>query len=287
MERQELGAALRRLRESTDPASVGLTAVDLPGGTRRVRGLRREELGDLAGLSADYVRRLEQGRSHPSAAVVRAIARALKVGRGEYEHLSALAGHAAADGVVPADLGPGATRLLERFADTPVIVSDAATNLVAVNRAFTALEHWQPTGHRFDHNLAWRAFVEPFDAFKQSEADAFDHEAVLVTQLRTSVLRYPADSALAELVDELRTRSRVFDAAWRHPRAVAAFESSATITQSDGGSVDLVGNLVAVPGDDLAAVLLTAAPGSPDETRLAELVGAASGPSVVRVPQPA
>jgi hypothetical protein len=78
-------------------------------------------------------------------------------------------------------------------------------------------------------------------------------------------------------------RSRAFDTVWRHPRAVAAYESSATITQSDGGSVTLVGSLVAVPGDDLAAVMLTAAPGSPDEDRLAEVVGAASGPAVVRV----
>ena len=77
MARNDLGAAVRRLRESTEPAALGL-----PVGRRRVRGLRREELAELAGVSADYVRRLEQGRSHPSAGVVRAIARALRVGRG-------------------------------------------------------------------------------------------------------------------------------------------------------------------------------------------------------------
>jgi transcriptional regulator with XRE-family HTH domain len=76
-----LGVALRELRERTEPAAVGLPA----GGRRRTRGLRREELAELAGVSADYVRRLEQGRGHPSVGVVNAVARALRLERAEYE----------------------------------------------------------------------------------------------------------------------------------------------------------------------------------------------------------
>ncbi|WP_344647780.1 helix-turn-helix transcriptional regulator [Cryptosporangium japonicum] len=277
---QEFGAAVRQLRESTAPASVGL-----PVGDRRVPGLRREELADLAGMSADYVRRLEQGRSHPSAGVVNAIARALKVGRAEYERLCALAGYAAADGQVPNEVGPGATRLLERFADTPMFISDAAMNLVAVNSAFLALEHWTLTGDPWDWNVAWRTFCDPFDQFQQSDADASDHESILVAQLRSTLLRYPTDASLASLVDELRTHSRRFDALWRTPRPVAAYESSAAFEHPDGHSVTLVGSLLAVPGDDLTALLLTAAPGSADAARLAEVVGAAEGPAVVRVGQ--
>jgi transcriptional regulator with XRE-family HTH domain len=271
---------VRHLRESTAPALVGL-----PAGPRRVPGLRREELGELAGMSADYVRRLEQGRSHPSAGVVRAIARALRVGRADYERLSALAGYAAADGQVPTDLGPGATRLLERFSDTPMIVTDAAMNLVAVNGAFLALEHWDLTGERWDWNVAWRQFCSPFGSFQQSDADAASHEAVLVAQLRAALLRYPADVPLAALVDELRARSRRFDTLWRAPRPVAAYESAATFTQSDGDSLTLVGNLIAIPGDDLTAVMLTAAPGSRDAVRLVEVVGAADGRALVKVGQ--
>jgi len=278
VERSDFGAAVRHLRESTDPAAVGL-----PVGRRRVPGLRREELGELAGMSADYVRRLEQGRSHPSAGVVKAIARALGAGRADYERLSALAGYAAADGQVPTDLGPGATRLLERFSDTPMIVTDAAMNVVAVNSAFLALEHWDLTGERWDWNVAWRSFCRPFTAFQQSDADAASHQTVLVAQLRAALLRYPADAALAALVEDMRSRSRRFDTLWRAPRPVAAYESSATFTQSDGDSVALVGNLIALPGDDLAAVMLTAAPGSRDAARLVELVGAADGRAVVRV----
>ncbi|SDO65834.1 Helix-turn-helix domain-containing protein [Nakamurella panacisegetis] len=253
---------------------------------RRVRGLRREELSELAGMSADYVRRLEQGRSHPSAQVVNALARALRVGRADYERLCALAGYAAAQGQVPTDLGPGATRLLERFSDTPMIVSDAAMNLVAVNSAFMALEHWNLTGDRWEWNLAWRTFCNPFEAFKQSAADATQHEAVLVARLRTSLLRYPTDTSLAALVDDMRSQSRLFDTMWRTPRPVEAYESSARFTQSDGDSVTLVGNLIAIPGDDLAAVMLTAAPGSDDAARLAEVVTASGGPAVIKVGRP-
>jgi transcriptional regulator with XRE-family HTH domain len=276
--RDEFGAAVRHLREGTAPEAVGLRA-----GHRRVRGLRREELGELAGMSADYVRRLEQGRSHPSAGVVNALARALRVGRADYERLCGLAGYAAAEGQVPTDLGPGAARLLERFPDTPMFVSDAAMNLVAVNGAFLALEHWDLTGGRWDWNIAWRTFCAPMDAFKQSASDANDHEAVLVASLKTSALRYPTDASLAELVDDMRHRSRLFDTLWRAPRPVQAYESTATFTRSDGDAVTLVGNLISIPGDDLAALVLTAAPGSSDAARLAEMVGAGGWPAVVRV----
>ena len=278
MDHHEFGAAVRLLRESTAPESVGLAA-----GGRRVRGLRREELGELAGMSADYVRRLEQGRSHPSAGVVKAIARALRVRRADYERLCALAGYAAVGGQVPADLGPGALRLLERFPDTPMFVSDAAMNLIAVNSAFLALEHWSLPGGRWDWNVAWRTFCDPFDGFQQSQTDATDHETILVTQLKSTLLRYPTDASLAELVDELRSRSRVFDTSWRAPRPVEAYESSATFVHPEGNSVALAGSLLAIPGDDLAALMLTATPGSADAARLAEVVAAADGPAVVRV----
>ncbi|MCZ7436004.1 helix-turn-helix domain-containing protein [Micromonospora sp. WMMC241] len=280
MERHEFGVAVRQLRESTPPAAVGL-----PVGRRRTQGLRREELGELAGMSADYVRRLEQGRSHPSAGVVNAIARALRTGRADYERLCALAGYAAADGQVPHEIGPGAMRLLERFTDTPMFVSDAAMNLVAVNSAFLALRHWDLTGDPWEWNIAWRTFCDPFTGFKQSVDDATDHEAILAAQLRSTLLRYPADASLAALVDEMRSRSRLFDTLWRTPRPVAAYESSAAFIHPDAGAVTLVGSLLAVPGDDLAALMLTAAPGSADAARLAEIVGAAGEPAVVRVGQ--
>ncbi|MFI9643124.1 transposase [Micromonospora sp. NPDC051925] len=229
MERHEFGAAVRQLRESTAPAAVGL-----PIGRRRVRGLRREELGELAGMSADYVRRLEQGRSHPSAGVVNAIARALRIERAEYERLCALAGYAAADGQVPSEVGPGAMRLLERFTDTPMFVSDAAMNLVAVNSAFMALGHWELTGDPWEWNVAWRTFCDPFHGFKQSADDATDHEAILAARLRNALHRHdeflrflrtidttvPRNLQIHMIVDNYGTHTHPNVKAWlaKHPR---------------------------------------------------------------------
>jgi MmyB-like transcription regulator ligand binding domain len=158
-------------------------------------------------------------------------------------------------------------RLLERLTDTPMFVSDAAMNVIAVNSAFMALRHWHLTGEPWEWNIAWRTFCDPFSRFQQSAADATDHQTILVARLRGALLRYPADASLAALVDELRSRSRLFDTLWRAPRPVAAYASSATFIHPDGGSVTLLGSLLAIPGDDLAALMLTAAPGSADAAR--------------------
>lgn len=271
---------MRRLREDTDPASLGIRP-----GRRRVRGLRREELAELAGVSADYVRRLEQGRSHPSAGVVNALARALRVGPAEYERLCALAGYAAADGRVPHAAGDAALRLLERLEDTPVFLCDAAWNVVAVNGAWMALHGGAPTGHAWDWNVAWRTFGSALGGISRDAEQAAGFEAALVDRLRTASLRYPADEPLAALVDELRTTSRAFDTWWRTPVGVAAPENRALFRAPDGGEIALDGNLVTLGGGDLSAVILTASPGSVDAARLGEVVGSATGPAVVRVGQ--
>ena len=84
-----LGATIRAWRDRLTPTEVGLPS----GRARRAAGLRREELAELAGVSVDYVVRLEQGRaSTPSAQVVSALARALRLSRPERDHLYRLAG---------------------------------------------------------------------------------------------------------------------------------------------------------------------------------------------------
>ncbi|MTD53801.1 helix-turn-helix domain-containing protein [Amycolatopsis pithecellobii] len=279
----DFGVAVRWLRETTEPAAVGLPAGGASPGGRRARGLRREELAELVGVSADYVRRLEQGRRHPSASVVSAIARALRVGRAEYERLCALAGYAAVDGQVPREAGAAAMRLLDRFGDTPAFLSDAAWNVVAVNGAWMALECGAPAGHARDWNVAWRTFRNALGGISRTEERKAGFQAMLVARLRSTYTRYPADASLAELVDELRSTSRPFDTLWRTPKTVAAYENRAVFRHPDGGEIKLDGNLLEVPGDDLMAVVLTAAPGSADAARLGEIVSVAGKPAVVKV----
>ncbi|MFI5959923.1 helix-turn-helix domain-containing protein [Cryptosporangium sp. NPDC051539] len=269
----DFGAAMRELRERAEPG--------VPETGRRVRGLRREELAERAGVSADYVRRLEQGRSHPSAGVVNAIARALRAGRADYERLCALAGYAPSDGQVPHEPGPAAMRLLERFGDTPAFLCDAAWNAVAVNGAWLALAPGAPTGDARDWNVAWRTFTSPLGGISRSPEHVAGFRALLASRLRSASLRYRADASLAALVDDLRTTSRTFDTLWRTPGAPVTPENRAVF----GGDLALDGNLLAVPGDDLMAVVLTAAPGSPDAARLAERVAHGSR-TAVRVGQP-
>ncbi|GHG37147.1 MULTISPECIES: MmyB family transcriptional regulator [Amycolatopsis] len=276
----DLGAAVRRLRENADPGVAGAAR-----GRRRTRGLRREELADLAGVSADYVRRLEQGRRHPSAGVVTAIAGALRLGRADYERLCALAGYAPVEGRVPREAGPAALRLLERFGGTPAFLADTAWNVVAVNTAWFALQAGGPAGHERDWNVAWRTFRNAPRGISRTDERAAGFRAMLAARLRDTALRYPADTSVAELVDELRTTSRPFDTLWRAPETVTTYENRAVFRHPDGGDIRLDGTLLEVPGDGLMAVVLTAAPGSRDAALLGEVVGAAGPPSVVRVGQ--
>lgn len=277
---QNFGAELRRLRENTEPAAVGL-----PSGARRARGVRREELAELAGVSPDHVRRLEQGRRQPSAAVVNAIARALRAGPAEYERLCALAGYAAVHGQVPNVAGAASMRLLERFADTPVFLCDAAWNVVAVNGAWMALGAGASNEPGRDWNVAWRTFCDAHREISRTDDRAAAFQAMLAARLHSTHLRHPADESLAELVDELRTTSRSFDTLWRAPRAVAAYENQAVFEHPGLGRIALDGTLLDIPGDNLMAVVLTAAPGSADAGRLGEAVSASTTPAVVRVGQ--
>jgi transcriptional regulator with XRE-family HTH domain len=112
----QLGAALRAWRDRLDPATVGFAQ----GSPRRVPGLRRAELATLAGISVEYVVRLEQGRvATPSAQVCSALARALHLSDDEHAHLLRMAGHAADPSRVPRMIPGSLYRIVDQLAATP------------------------------------------------------------------------------------------------------------------------------------------------------------------------
>src|SRR5215470_8862537 len=113
--RTELGAALRAWRDRVRPEEVGLRG----GGRRRSPGLRREELASLAGISVDYLVRLEQGRAtNPSPQVLAALSRALRLTIEERDHLYTIAGQAAPRRTrIPSHVPPTVQRLVDRLAD--------------------------------------------------------------------------------------------------------------------------------------------------------------------------
>src|SRR5215470_7226746 len=131
-----LGTTIRAWRDRLTPAEAGLPV----GRARRAAGLRREELADLAGMSVDYVVRLEQGRATtPSAQVVSALARALRLSRQERDHLYRLAGlQPPLDGMINDHIPPGMQRVLTRLGETPVAVFAADWRLIWWNRS------WEP-----------------------------------------------------------------------------------------------------------------------------------------------
>ncbi|MFH9176661.1 helix-turn-helix transcriptional regulator [Streptomyces albogriseolus] len=159
MEREQLADFLRRRRQAIRPAEVGIA----DGPRRRTRGLRREEVAMLAGMSVDYVVRLEQGRSsQPSAQLLVALARALRLSDDERDHLFHLAGHRPppADGTARMARA-GLVRMLDLLGDTPAAVMSDLGEMLAQNRASLLLmsDH---TGFRGDRRyMIYRWFTEP------------------------------------------------------------------------------------------------------------------------------
>jgi transcriptional regulator with XRE-family HTH domain len=137
MARTEFGQAVRRWRDRVSPEAAGLPF----GGQRRVPGLRREELALLAGMSVDYVTRLEQGRAtNPSEQVIEALARALRLSGAERAHLFRLGGvQPPGPDSVPTYLTPSVQRVLDRMTSTPVAVFDATWTLLLANPPYAAL----------------------------------------------------------------------------------------------------------------------------------------------------
>ncbi len=212
METWEFGRMLRRSRDRVAPATVGVPL----GGRRRAAGLRREELAGLAGISADYLTRLEQGRAtSPSAQVVESLARALRLPDAERDLLHSLAGLAApGPDVVPSRITASVQRLLDRLAHTPVVVYDATWTLLVANAPYDALMGETTTWQGLERNAVWRTVTGlPTRVVATAEHHA-EHEAHLVADLRLTAARYPGDRTLRRLVGELTARSPRFAELW-------------------------------------------------------------------------
>jgi transcriptional regulator with XRE-family HTH domain len=276
-ERNALGTALRGWRERLGPAQVGLAEVGpaevgLAGNRRRrARGLRREELAELAEVSADYLKRLEQGRGRPSAGVVNSLARALRLSRAEYEYFCALAGHPATEtGSVPRRIGPGPQRLLDRLDGTAVCLCDATWTVLAWNASWEALQCGERAAVIDDRerNLAWRLFVGPPGRVRRSPEARARFEATLVADLRAAVLRYPADQDLADLISSLEAASSSFATRWSSGSTTRYQDDRVIIDHPAAGDIAVDCDILTIRDGDLRAVVFTAEPGSADAARL-------------------
>ncbi|MFB8276017.1 helix-turn-helix domain-containing protein [Nocardia colli] len=255
-----LGTVLRERRERTRPEEVGVVG----HGRRRTGGLRREELAELAGVSTDHLKRMEQGRRHPSPGVLNALARALRMSRAEYEHLCTLAGYAPVEGQVPRQLSNSARRLVDRIESTPVCVLDATWTALGWNRAWEALACGAPSLHPREGNIAWRVFVGQDHRVTRSPDDNARFRRLLVAELRAASTRYPADEGLASLTADLRHASAEFAELWASTPTAGLHDSRMLLPHEDLGQIALDCDTIHIPDGDLRAVVFTADPGSAD-----------------------
>ena len=204
-ESNALGDYLRARRGQIRPEDVGLVA----GARRRVQGLRREELAILAGISAEYYLRLEQGRdTHPSAQILDALAQALRLDIKATEYLHQLASTGTRHGPPSAEVAvDGTDELIEQFL-MPAIVVSRCLDVLAANSIARALTPSFVPGQNY---LRWR-LLEP--AARDFFVDWDEATDVAVSGLREAAGSDPADPRLLSLVDELSAASERFRELW-------------------------------------------------------------------------
>ena len=206
-----LGDFLRARREALTPHDVGLPE----HGRRRVKGLRREEVAILAGVSSDYYMRLEQGReSSPSAQVVEAVARALKLDAATTDHLWLLVRPAEARAWLGTGRPPVSAQLrqlMDSWSDTPAFVVGPALDVLAGNAMADALH----AGFTPADNLARMVFLDPAGREFYRQWDRAAHSCV--AEIRAAYGHDPGNARIAEVVAALSERSPEFAELWaRH-----------------------------------------------------------------------
>ncbi|MCW2875906.1 MAG: hypothetical protein JWQ95_6 [Sphaerisporangium sp.] len=267
MDRLELALVLKAARARIVPEEVGLST----GPRRRVVGLRREEVAQLAGLSVDYVVRLEQGRGpQPSAQVLTALTQALRLETDERDQVFRLAGSAPPlAGRVEMSIGPSVLRLLQRLTDLPALVLSAKSDVLAQNPMAAALlgdlSRW-PGRQR---NIIWQRLLGTGGArvaLSPKEDEATAQQAV--GSLRTALSRYPHDPDLRSLVDELLAGNERFRSMWEEGRSTVWRSTHKTINHPDFGPLVLDCDTLLLPDTDQSMIVYSAAAGTREASAL-------------------
>ncbi|GAA4238939.1 helix-turn-helix transcriptional regulator [Actinomadura meridiana] len=271
MDRRELADFLRRSRERLRPHEVGLAA----GPRRRTPGLRREEVSQLAGMSADYYMRLEQARSpQPSTQLLGALARALRLTSDERDHLYVLAGHRPPAGPFAGEhVRPGLLYLLDRLRDVPAQIIGDLGDVLAQNAMSEALFGCMCTVAPGDRNIVWRWFTDPFVRAGYPPEEHDHYSRVHVADLRAAVGRRGNDAASSALVGRLRRASDEFATLWDRHEVAVRRTSRMKVLHPEVGAIEFDAETLLTPAEDQCLVVFTPPPGSPTIEAL-ELLGA-------------
>ena len=256
-----LGEYLRARRELVDPKDVGLRVA----GVRRTPGLRREEVATLAGISADYYLRLEQGRDrHPSGPVLDALARVFGLDAAATEYLLSFAAPRPARSRAAAhrararqETVPASVRQLLAAISLPAFVESRMFDVLAANDLATALS----PGMRQGQNRMRSIFLDPAEHDLHPDWDKA--ASSLVASFRASIGPGNDDPRVAQLVGELSLASEPFRKLWARHDVRALAGAAVRMRHPAAGPLDL--RLEKLPIGDSGGQLLViyhAAPGS-------------------------
>ncbi|MCZ2839624.1 helix-turn-helix domain-containing protein [Modestobacter sp. VKM Ac-2985] len=261
-----LGALLRRFRDRCTFAPDDAVAA------RRAPGLRREELALLAGVSVDYLVQLEQGRaSRPSASVVAALSRALRLDADESALLHRAAGLAPIVGPVVRVVPAGVERMVARLQQWPVAVYSADWWLLRWNTAWSALlGDPAPVGAR-ERNVVWFEMTQPNPGVWIDPSEDENYRDAIVGDLRVALVEHPHDPELVDLVATLRQTSPEFVERWDAARPARFRGMRKHVQHPDVGLLVLDGDVLQAPGSDVRLVVYSPAPGTRDAHRLTQL----------------
>ena len=258
-----IGDFLRARRELVQPEDVGLPS----GSRRRVPGLRREELAMLAGVSADYYVRLEQGRDrHPSAQVLDALARVLQLDEDATAHLHELATAAPRRRARPRveRVRPSLLQMMEAWPHSPAFITGRRFDVLAANRLAEALYPVCATRGNIVRTM-----------FLDAEASCilyaqYDHVAAdTVAALRATSGADVDDPELISLVGELSLKSESFRRLWARHDVRAKTEGEKRLRHPLVGDVTVRYETFSVNGaEGQQLVVYHAEPGSPSERAL-------------------
>lgn len=269
----ELGEFLRSRRARLQPEDAGLPTF---GGRRRVPGLRREELAQLAGVSAGYYTRLEQGQSpNASDAVLDAVARVLRLDEAERAHLYALARPKAKTrrrAARPERIRPGVRLMIDSFGDVPALVMGRFLDVLGWN----PMAHALLAGHLdFDApnrpaerpNIARMLFLDPH--MRELYGDWTRKARSTVADLRFIAGRHPDAPGLTALVGELTVGSPEFAKLWAAHTVGDCGTDTRTYHHPLVGTMELLAEFMTLPNDEGQRVaVFNAEPGSPSEAAL-------------------
>ncbi|MYS36751.1 helix-turn-helix protein [Streptomyces sp. KhCrAH-43] len=259
--RYELGDFLKARRAELTPRAVGLPD---SGGLRRVAGLRREEVAQLAAISTDYYTRLEQGRLPASAPVLETIAEALHLDEDQRRYLFGLAGKETAKPRrrTVQKVQPQLRRVLDDLTSTPAIVMGRRMDVIAWNPLAAAMITdfgAVPEKHR---NYVRILFTDPM--MRRLYADWKSVARTAVAQLRMEAAKYPDDPRLTALVGELSVRDPDFRTWWAAHHVATLSVGTKVLHHPVAGELSLDWDTLSASTDpDQQLVVWTAEVGSP------------------------